>query len=174
MSNGLRLYDLPDAIRALEERIIEAEGEITPEIEQELDHYGEEFERKAEYLALLSREAKAEAAAVKQEEARLKARRTAAENREKRIKNYLHVCMTRMGVPKIEGDRVKLRIQANTRPSIEWVGDEKAIPDAYKRVTVTVDSAAAYDTWKATPENERHRALPEGFRVEFGDHVRIW
>lgn len=168
MSNGLRLYDLPDAIRAVEERIIEAEGEITPEIEQELDHLEGEFERKAEHLALLSREARAEAKAVKEEEDRLKARRTAAENRERRLKDYLHSSMRRLGVDRIEGDRAKVRVQDNTRPSITWTGEDDAIPEGFKRVSVSVDGTATYDQWKAGSD------LPEGFRVEVGSHVRVW
>ena len=96
--NSLRLYELPDAIREIEAEIIEAEGEITDDIADRLDHLEGEFERKAEYLALLSREARAEAKAVKEEEDRLKARRTAAENREKRIKDYLLFSMQKLGV----------------------------------------------------------------------------
>ena len=163
----LTLYDLPDAIREIEDEIIEAEGELTPEIEARLDALGEEFERKAEYIALLSREAKAEAKAVKQEEDRLKARRTAAENRERRLKDYLHACMTRMGIPKIDGDRAKVAIQKNGRPSITWMGEEDAIPDAFRRVTVSVDGTAVYNEWRAGSE------LPEGFEVEVGTHVRV-
>jgi hypothetical protein len=173
-SMGLKLYELPDAIREVEAAIIEAEGEITDEIADRLDHLEGEFERKAEYIALLSREAKAEAAAVKQEEDRLKARRTAAENRERRLKDYLLMCMTRLGVEKVEGERAKVRVQANGRPSITWVGKEDAIPEAFKRVSVSVDGALAYDTWKAAPEDERDSVLPEGFRVEVGQHVRVY
>ena len=112
---GLRLYEIPDRLREIEARIIEAEGEITPEIEAELE---EAFNRKAEYIALLSREAKAEAAAVKQEEDRLRARRTAAEKREKRLKDYLQACMIGADVERIEGERAKIRRQRNGRPSI--------------------------------------------------------
>jgi hypothetical protein len=166
-SMGLKLYELPDAIREVEAAIIEAEGEITDEIADRLDHLEGEFERKAEYLALLSREAKAEAAAVKQEEDRLKARRTAAENRERRIKDYLHACMLRLGVSKVDGDRAKVAIQKNGRPSITWMGEEDQVPDAFRRVSVSVDGTAAYNAWKSGAE------LPEGFRVEVGTHVRV-
>jgi hypothetical protein len=167
-SMGLKLYELPDAIREVEAAIIEAEGEITDEIADRLDHLEGEFERKAEYIALLSREAKAEAKAVKQEEDRLAARRRAAENRERRLKDYLLFSMRKLGVERVEGDRAKVRVQANTRPSIEWVGDEDAIPEPFKRIRVDLDGRAAYDAWKAGAE------LPEGFRVEVGSHVRVW
>ena len=166
-TRGLTLYDLPDAIREVEALIIEADGEITPDIEAQLEAFEGEFERKAEYLALLSREAKAEAAAVKLEEDRLKARRTAAENRERRLKDYLHVCMIRMGIPKIDGDRAKVAIQNNGRPSITWMGEDDAIPDEFRRVSVSLDGTAVYNEWRAGAE------LPEGFRVEVGTHVRV-
>ena len=168
MSNTLRLYDLPDAIRAIEYEIIEAEGEITDEIADKLDRLEGAFERKAEYLALLSREAKAEKAAVKQEVDRLTARMRAAGNREERIKGYLLACMTRLGVDRIEGERAKVRVQDNSRPSIEWMGEDDAIPEDYRRVSVSVDGRRAYDDWKAGAE------LPEGFRVETGQHARVW
>jgi hypothetical protein len=166
--SGLRLYDLPDAIREVEARIIEAEGEISPELEAELDALEGAFEAKAEYLALLAREAKASAAAWKQEEDRMRAHRTAAENRERRLKDYLHASMRRLGVDRIEGERAKVRVQANTRPSITWAGEPEAIPEAFRRVSITPDGTALYDEWKAGSE------LPEGFVVEVGSHVRVW
>ena len=168
MSTSLRLYELPDAIREIESEIIEAEGEITDEIADRLDHLEGEFERKAEYLALLSREAKAEEAAVKQEVDRLTARMRAASNRQQRIKDYLLFATQKLGVDRVEGDRAKVRIQENSRPSITWMGAKDEIPAAYRRVSVSVDGRAAYEALKAGGE------LPEGFRVETGHHVRIW
>lgn len=165
---SLTLYDIPARYRELEEQIIEADGELTPEVEAELDSLQDAFERKAEYIALLSREARAEAKAVKEEEDRLKARRTAAENRESRLKDYLQACLTRAGVDRVEGDRIKARIQDNSRPSIRWMGEEDAIPEPFKRVRVDLDGSAAYETWK---DGE---PLPEGFVVETGRHLRIW
>lgn len=163
----LTLYEIPDRLRVLEAQIIEAAGEITPEIEAELDALEEAFERKVEYIALLSREAKAEAAAVRQEEDRLAARRKAAENRERRLKDYLHACMTLAEVERVEGDRAKVRIQANSQPSIAWLGDDDAIPEAYRVVSVRPDLSRARDEHKAGAE------LPEGFQVTQGSHVRI-
>ena len=165
---GLRLYEIPDRLREIEAQIIEAEGEITPEIEAELDGLEEAFNRKAEYIALLSREAKAEAAAVKQEEDRLRARRTAAEKREKRLKDYLQACMIGADVERIEGERAKIRRQRNGRPSITWHGEPEDAPEEYRRLTVTVDTQQAYDDLRDGAE------LPDGFEVIWGEHVRVW
>ena len=52
---GLKLYDIPERIRELEERIMDAGGELTPEVEAEMDALDEAFERKVEYIALLDR-----------------------------------------------------------------------------------------------------------------------
>ena len=164
---GLRLYELPEAIRQIEAQIIDADGELTPELEAELDALEGAFEAKAEYLALLAREAKAEAASVKQEEDRLRAWRTAAENRERRIKDYLHTCMVRANIDKVDGQRAKVALQRNGRPSITWTGGEDAIPNEFRRVSVSVDGSRAYDEWKAGA------TLPDGFEVEVGTHVRI-
>src|SRR3990167_4418700 len=113
--NNLRLYDIPDAIRAIEAEIIDAQGEMSPEIEGQLDDLQETFSSKAEYIGLLALEAKAEAAGVRQEAERLSARVRTAENREKRLKEYLFTCMNRLGIQKVEGAAVKLRIQANSQ-----------------------------------------------------------
>lgn len=165
----MRLYELPDAIREALDRAVDPEtGEITEALGAELDALEEEFERKAEYIALLSREAKAEAAAVKVEENRLAARRQAAENRERRLKDYLQGCMIAAGIDRIEGERAKVRIQSNSRPSITWRGDPENVPEAFRRMTVSVDTAAAYEELKAGAE------LPEGFEVQTGVHCRVW
>lgn len=162
----LKLYELPDAIRELELQIIEADGELTPEVEAALEAYEGEFSRKAEFIALLSREAKAEAAAVKLEESRLSARRKAAENRERRLKDYLLMCLTRAGIQKIEGDRCKVRVQ-DSPESIRWMGETDAIPEAYRVVDIRPNLVMAKDARKAGEE------LPEGFTVERSQHVRI-
>lgn len=166
----LRLYDIPERYRDIEDAIIEADGDITPEQEAALDHLSDEFERKAEYLALLSREAKAEAEAVAIEEKRLNKRRTAAKNRERRLKSYLHACLEKAGRDRVEGDRIKVRIQANTRPTIRWPFAPEEAPERFRRVTVDVDGTETYRAWKAGE-------LPEGqggFVVELGSHVRVW
>lgn len=167
-TSGLKLYEIPGRLREIEGRIIDLGGEITPDVEKELDALEEAFERKVEYIALLSREAKAEAAAVKQEEDRLRQRRSAAENREKRLKDYLLACLVKDGRGRVEGDRVKVRVQANSRPSIWWRRDPGEAPEAYRRTSVSVDLNAAYEDLKAGAE------LPEGFEIERGSHLVVW
>lgn len=164
----MRLYELPDAIRLVEQAIADNEGELTPEMEAQLDALEGEMERKVEYLAMLAREAKAEAAAVKQEEDRLKARRSAASNREAGIKRYLDHCLRKAGIDRVEGALVKIRIQQNSQPSVIYDGDPNDLPPQYQRVTVVPDVAALKADHDAGAE------LPDGVFVAFGSHLRIW
>ena len=164
---GLRLYELPEAIRQIEAQIIDADGELTPELEAELDALEGAFHHKAEFIALLAREAKAEGEAWKAEEARIRGHRIAAENREARLKGYLHTCMERLGVKRVDGQRAKVALQQSSRPSITWTGSTDAIPEDFLRVTLSVDGAKAYEEWKAGAE------LPTGFLVSHSTHVRI-
>lgn len=163
---SLRLYELPAAIREIETRIIEAEGELTPEDEQALDALEGEFNHKAEWIALLAQEARAEAAGSEQQAKRLAARVRSAKNREGRLKSYLHDCMTARGVSKVEGEQIKISVVKNSQPTITWTGDPESIPEGYKRVTIAPDLAHAREQMKAG------EMLPDGFTVERGSHVR--
>lgn len=163
----MKIYEIPGQIRRMEELIEEAEGEITPEIEEALSHLEDVFAEKLEYLALLSREKKAEAAAWKQEEARIAKNRRVAENAEKNLKGFIQMMMENAGIQKIEGERAKLRIQRNGQPSIDWAGEKDAIPEGFRKVSVTLDSSAVKEHLAAGGE------LPEGIVVEYGTHVRI-
>lgn len=167
-SRGLKLYQIPEVYRELLDRAADPEtGELDAALEMELEGLIEEFDRKVEWIALLCREAKAEAAAVKMEEDRLSTRRRVCENRETRLKKYIHDCMTRAGIQRVDGRAVKVKIQANSQPSIEWTLDEALIPAAFQVVTVRPNLTLARDELKAGS------VLPDGFKVTSGSHVRV-
>lgn len=88
----------------------------------------EMFEDKAVIIALFIKNLEAEIAAIKTEEARLKARRQAKEKIVKRLREYLLSNMQRVKLKKIDSDpRVKISLRANP-PSVS-IGDEKAFID---------------------------------------------
>jgi hypothetical protein len=165
--SGLRLYEIPAALRRIEDEIMEAEGVMSPELEDQLNGVQEQFERKAEYIALLVREAQAEAAAVKAEEDRLKALRTRAERRADGLKDYIYRCMLAGKIDRVDGERARIRIQKNSRPTIAWTRDVVELPDELRRVRVELDGQKAYELHKAGEE------LPDGFIVDVGSHLRI-
>ena len=82
-----------------------------------LEGIEEEFNFKAENMAQYIKSMKAQAAAIKEEENKLKQRRQQYDNRIDRMVEYLKNCMERIGVMKIEMPRAKLQIQ-NNAPSL--------------------------------------------------------
>jgi hypothetical protein len=163
----MKLYEIPMALRQLESQIEEAEGLLTPELEAELDALGEEFDRKAEFIAMLVREAKLEADKWKAEEERVSARRRSLERRAEGLTRYLHEQMTAMGRDKIPGDLLTVAIQKNGQPSVMYEGDPAALPASFQRVRIEMDGARVREAIKNGEE------LPEGIHIHHGTHVRI-
>jgi hypothetical protein len=163
----MKLYEIPAALRALEDKIEEAEGLLTPELEAELDGLTEEFDRKAEYIAMLIREAKLEAEKWKAEEDRVAARRRSLERRAEGLTRYVHEAMTAMGKEKIEGDLLTVAIQRNSMPTLMFEIDPMTLPEELCRVKVEINAAAIREAHKAG------QTLPEGVEIHYGTHVRI-
>ena len=164
-SSTLRLYELADAYEQIAETLIENGGELTPELAAALDAIEGAFEAKVERVALYVRNLLVTADAADAEAARLAAlvhsRRQGAEG----LKGYLMVQLDRVQKPKVETPLVVVRIQKNSHPAIRWP-EALPIPENYQRVMVGLDGQKAYTDWKAG-------ALPEGFIIEQGRHLRI-
>jgi len=167
MSETMKLYEIVDEIQELGAILAEHDGELTDDLEGRWDKIAGSLDQKVENTALFVRDLEASAEAVKAEEQRLRRRRRTLENKAANLKDYLHHQVARAGVQKIETDRVRVRIQRNSRPSIQWMGEEDAIPEAFRRVKISADTQAAYHEIKSGGE------LPDGFAVEWGDHLRI-
>jgi hypothetical protein len=163
----MKLYEIPTALRQIEELIEEADGVLTPELEAALDGLTEEFDSKAEYIAMLIRESKLEAEAWKAEEERVATRRRVLERRSTDLTHYLHSCMKAAGRDKIKGSKLAIAVQRNGVPSIRYDGDVMALPETFRRVKVEVDTLALRAAYKAGEE------LPAGVTAEVGTHIRI-
>ena len=162
----MKLYEIPSELRAIEAQIAEMEGELTAELEEQLDSLQAEFDRKVEWLALMIREAEAEAAAFKLEEQRLGERRKAADNRAKRLKFYVHEQMQRMQVGKVAGELATISLVANSRPSVRWE-EGVDIPDEFCRIKRELDTNAVL------LHVGIHGEPPAGASVVTGSHLRI-
>jgi vacuolar-type H+-ATPase subunit E/Vma4 len=175
----VRLYDLAEAREILSQFLEETEGEVTPEIEALLDQLDGQVTEKVERVGLYIREQVVTAAAIKEEEQRLSARRKALERAVEGLKNYLQRQMERLGKTKVDGLLCTVALQKSP-PSVRCTldgfglvqllesGDEtKAslvtlVPESYK-----VNGTAVLAAYKAGQE------LPNGIAVEQGQHVRI-
>ncbi len=170
MTNAvLPLYALADEYELLGQRLLEAEGELTPELGEAWDKLSEDIDSKVENTALFIRNLEATARAEEEEAERFANRARTKRNAVKSLKMYLKLNLERVGRDKIETLRVKARIQINPRPSISWPGQVEHIPDPFKRTKVELDGNAVYQVWKTDPKGVE----ADGFKVERGTHLRL-
>lgn len=88
-----------------------------------LDSIAGEIDEKVESIACLVKNLRAEAEAIKAEEANLKARRESKERQTERIKFYLQKCLLDAGLKKVETPKAKVSFRHSKSVEIE---DESA------------------------------------------------
>lgn len=162
------LWELGDLLDAVVEEIIEAGGEITPEVEARYEWIEGAFEQKVENVALYHQELLLTAKAVKEEADRLAKRAKSFATAAESLKKYLHHELKKAGKERVKTDLITVRRQKNSRPTIEWRGALEAIPEAWrKEPKIEPDGAALYDEWRSGG------TLPDGFVATLGEHLRI-
>jgi hypothetical protein len=165
MSTTLKLYEIPAAFAALDARLEDAGGELTPELAAELDALEGTLEARAEALAALIQQHQLTADAFRAEALRLAAAQAAHANAAGRLRDYLRAHLEVMGRPRLDAGAFRLRVRANPA-AIRWEGDPEAIPGPYRRVRYELDSEAARRDLAAG-------TLPPSFSVTRGSHLRI-
>lgn len=168
MEAAMKLWELGDELEAIGAEILENGGEVTPELEARLDALSGAWESKVERVALMARANIASGLAADVECCRLEKIKRSHERAAESLKAYLFREMEKVGRPKVETPRARIRIQANGgAPVIRWVGKLEDLPETFKRVTVAVDGTAVQEAHK-------NSALPDGFVVEpRAKHLRI-
>lgn len=186
-----KLYEIGDRLEAVTARIIENDGVISEELEEELDAVEGAFREKVERTALAVQELTRKAEVCGEEADRLKARASSFEKSADSLKEYLRHQLRRQGVERVDGDRVSVRRQMASRPKIRWNRPDELPPVPFRRyrikakldgddgeraeqmaelgadVEAELDGQAAYREWK---DGE----LPEGFEVERSEFAVIW
>jgi hypothetical protein len=163
----MKLYELPGIYATIDQQLDESGGEITPEIQQQLDEADAALEDKVDRIAALIRNATAEEEACKAEAAHFRDRAQAAANKADSLKAYLQHNLEAIGRDRVQGQRFKVGVYQNSVPSIRWTRMPEDAPLQFQRVKVEVDGQAAQRWLKEGKE------LPSGFLVERGSHVRI-
>jgi len=164
----MKLYELADELQILAEQLIESGGELTCDLEAALNGYTEAFELKARNIALLCKNIDAEADIAEHEASRLASIVRARRNSVQRLKDYLKVSLEKAALTRLDDPLVKIWIQRNGRPSIAWVRPVEVLPERYRKVVpITPDLDRAYK------DLNDGLALPEGFKIELGSHLRI-
>lgn len=129
MTQELNLYGLQEEYLSIAQQLVEAGGEVTPELEKALELNKENFEIKSAKYAYVCKKYDGEIDLLDKEIERLtalkKARTTAKEKLEERVKN----AMIMFEVKSIEVQNIKLSFRASKETIIE---DEKLIPNKFK------------------------------------------
>lgn len=140
------LYKITDAINSVIENgfsLDEETGEVFDS--QDLETLGLDFETKAENVACYIKNLQSDAAAIREEEKNLAARRQSKERKAQRLKEYLEECLLLAGTERIETPRCKISFRSSTK--IEIV-EESLIPDDYMRFEAKPNKAALKEAIK--------------------------
>ena len=164
------LWAISDELDAIAERIAEAGGEITPELEAELDAVEGDFTAKVERVALFVRQLEVDADGAEVEEKRLAGIKQANKNKAAGLKSYLLEVLTKNGRDKVDTQRARVRIQKSGTPAIHYTGDLLDLPVQFVRVvpeSLTLNKVALTEVVRAAGQ------LPDGVSVTYSKSVRI-
>ncbi len=149
----MNLYELTEAYQNLLDLDLEAE-----EVTKHLKTIEDEIEIKAENIAKALKDLEAEAEAYKKEIERLSDKKKSAENRVKRLKEYLQMAMEEVDKKKFKTDLFSFNIQKNA-PSLKIL-DESKIPEDFYKIERKLDKV------------EFKKAVKEGLYEEAAELVQ--
>jgi len=125
-----QLYVLAQDFRAVAEKLADMDLDEQT-LADTLEGMAGELEVKATNTAMMIRNLEASAAAIKEAEAAMAARRKALENRAARVKDYLLANMLVAGIQKVECPYFKLAVREN--PAAVEIYEPGLIPAQYMR-----------------------------------------
>jgi hypothetical protein len=163
---ALTLYEIAAEYRTDLEKLADLDLDDQT-LSDTLDSMGGELQTKAQSVACFIRNLEATAAAIKDAEAQMAARRKSLENRAGRVKDYLHASMKVAGVEKIECPLFRLSVKHN--PASVEVYQPELIPPQFMRQPEppppSPDKTAIKDALKAGQDVPGCR-LMHGTRIE--------
>lgn len=126
------LYELSTELATINDEIISADGELTPDLEARLDSVALDFRAKSQGIAKWTLDIAGVESMIETEIARLQRKKKVAENLRTRLMAYIKGCMEQADVPKIESPTITLRIQKNP-PSVEILAEDQ-LPAKFIRI----------------------------------------
>ena len=130
--NNPSMYEIGEAFRCWEEKLYSAEGEVTPELLDEIREIEGNLQEKAEACAVIIREREAYIAMLGAEQDRLAQRKASLKNTTERIRARLAELMTELHCEKVETPRFAIGFRKSSAVVID---DESKIPEEYIKVT---------------------------------------
>ena len=135
MSN---LYDLSRSVELVVHEVIDADGELSSDLEKRLDEVSLNFKDKSANIGRWVLNINSNEAAIELEIARLQKRLKVQDNLRKRLKDYLKFCMEVAGLNKLDLTTFTISIAKNP-PSVSEISEEDAekLPSKYVRIVQT-------------------------------------
>ncbi len=171
----MKLYEATEALAIVDELLIEADGEMSPEIEELLTQAEGDFAVKVERVALKIRELSSTAAAVKEEADRLAARATSSRKSADALKDYLHRQMLEAGESKIVGKLVTIAVQnspAAVHSTLDAAGLQ-ALALEYPAFVIHVPASLRLDSRAVLTSAQAGADVPAGIAITQSTHLRI-
>ena len=161
------LYELADAREILDRVFAENEGELTHELEVQLDALSAAVDDKIERVALYIKERLNDCEAIRAEEVRLAARRHAVFNGAESLREYLKRQMERLGKTKVNGLLCTISLK-ETAITVEGDLPQDALERLYEQDAPFVKYKPAEFSIDKTTLNKYVReghVPPEGTRI---------
>ena len=155
------LFDISEDLLALSDLLDEQDGDITNH-EEAFDRWFEELgaerDAKLDGYAYLIRQLEADAQMLKEEADRLKARKTANDNKVKKLKERLEHFLKLQGIEKLQTDRFTFALQKpGGRPKVEvadyFADCPEELPEGLRRVKFEPDLEMIRQALETDPEN---------------------
>lgn len=147
------LYEINENYASIIAAVEEAEGELTPELEEQLAANGEDFRDKIENYLKAVRNYEADAEAFKAEAASFTAKAKRAATTVERLKQTVTAAMQLRGMDKERFGNFTASLRRSERVTVD---DDliQQLPDKYKRVKYEADKTALKEALKSGEEVE--------------------
>lgn len=118
--SGMSLYKMTDEYQRLLDSITDStdNGMVFETLTEDLDALEGDIRKKVENVAKFVRCLDARSKTFKEEQKFFEAKAKANANASERLEEYLKVCMEKIGVDKVEGDTLTVKICNNSQPSL--------------------------------------------------------
>lgn len=162
----MKLYELTGLYAGLQDILEEDGGELTPEIERDLNELTERLEDKLESMGGLIRNLEleqevmeAKAKAIKREAERFENISDALKNNVTKLKNHVLTNLKKAGIKNFKTDSFKYHIKVSEAVEVPKGEELKGIPEDFIRIKYSeeLDRQALLKHWKTLEDKEQAR-----------------
>jgi hypothetical protein len=146
MSQNKSLIDLSKETQEFEQKILEAEGEITPEIEKSLAELTKDLANKVDNYEMLMKGLEARTELFRMQSQRFTKAAISIDNLIERLRDNIKIAMTHMNVTELQGNFIKWKLSSSNSKLV--IDDQSLIPEKYKKVEISIDKAKVKDALK--------------------------